>query len=214
VCQYQRYCVTHGGTYRCVPVPAGLCGTLRYVSLCTSTSGIVWHTAVRISVYQYQRYCVAHGGTYRCVPVPAVLCDTRRYNQQYCVARWAKDQRVQRFLGHWVASDKNRVGFSVVGIVTRLGTKRSGNRIRRGLKIYLFPSMFSLILVSTQPPIPRVTRAHSQRLKRPVGEASHLRPSRAEVKNKRSYTSTLPICLSGVYKDRLILLDKQEFKCL
>jgi hypothetical protein len=50
----------------------------------------------------------------------------------------------------------------------------------------------------TQPPIHWVTGSLSLRVKRPGREADHSRPSSAEVKNARRYTST-PILFHGVF---------------
>jgi hypothetical protein len=109
------------------------------------------------------------------VPVPAVLCGT--------LAEGPAGVALSPTLG---SIGQKRRRFCVVSIVTRPGLNDPAIKSPQGLKIYLFSNMSALTLVSTQPPIPWVTRAHSQRLKRPVGEANHLRPSLAEVKNKRS----------------------------
>jgi hypothetical protein len=69
---------------------------------------------------------------------------------------------------------------------------------RRGLGIFLFTTASRTALGPTQPPIQWVPRALSLGVKRPGREADHSPPSRAEVKNAWSYTSTPPIRLHGV----------------
>ena len=41
------------------------------------------------------------------------------------------------------------------------------------------------------------------RVKRLGREADHSHPSSAEVKNKWSYASTVPVCLHGMYRDNV-----------
>jgi hypothetical protein len=48
------------------------------------------------------------------------------------------------------------------------------------------------VLGSTQPPIQWVSGAFTPRVKRPEREADHSSPSRAEIKNPWSYTSSSP----------------------
>jgi hypothetical protein len=69
---------------------------------------------------------------------------------------------------------------------------------RRGLGIFLLTTVSRPILGPTQPPIQWVPGALSRGIKRTGPEADHSPPSRAEVKNAWSYTSTLPIRLHGV----------------
>jgi hypothetical protein len=69
---------------------------------------------------------------------------------------------------------------------------------RRGLGIFLFTTVSRTVLGPTQPPIQWVPGAPSLGVKRPGREVEHSPPSRAEVKNAWSYTSTLPVRLHGV----------------
>jgi hypothetical protein len=66
------------------------------------------------------------------------------------------------------------------------------------LEIFLFTTVFKLVLGPTQPPIQWVQGTLSLGVKRPEREADHSPPSRAEVKNAWSYTSTPQITLHGV----------------
>jgi hypothetical protein len=61
---------------------------------------------------------------------------------------------------------------------------------RRRLGIFLFTIVFRTALGSIQPPILWITGALSLGVKRPRREADHSPPSRAEVENAWSYTST------------------------
>jgi hypothetical protein len=63
---------------------------------------------------------------------------------------------------------------------------------RRGLGIFLFTTEFRPALGSTQPPLKWVPGALSLAVKRPGSGSDHSPPSRAEVKNAGSYTSTPP----------------------
>jgi hypothetical protein len=48
-------------------------------------------------------------------------------------------------------------------------------------------------------------RGSLSRVKRPWREVDHSRPSSAEVRNEWSCTSTLPICLHGVDREKYLL---------
>jgi hypothetical protein len=62
---------------------------------------------------------------------------------------------------------------------------------RRGLGNFLFTTISRIALGPTQPPIQRVPRALSLRVKRPGRQADHSLPSSAKVKNSWSYIFTL-----------------------
>jgi hypothetical protein len=64
--------------------------------------------------------------------------------------------------------------------------------------ILLFATESRTALGPTQPPIQWVPGALSVEIKRPVREADHSAPSRAEVKEALIYTSTPPIRLHGM----------------
>jgi hypothetical protein len=84
------------------------------------------------------------------------------------------------------------------------GLNDRGFESRQGLKIFLITAS-RLALSPTQPPIQRIPGTLSRGAKWPGRKADHLLPFSAEVKNARSYTSTLPIRLHGVvlcYKHR------------
>jgi hypothetical protein len=89
---------------------------------------------------------------------------------------------------------------SVVIIVTRLWAGRSGVRIPAGETIY-FSKKRPDYPRPTQLPIQWVPGGCFPKVKRAGREADHSPPFGAEVNNKWSYTSTLPICLNGMYRD-------------
>jgi hypothetical protein len=84
---------------------------------------------------------------------------------------------------------------SSVGIAIGYGLHDRGSMVlgfdfRPGLGIFLFTTVSKTDLGPTQPLIQRVPRALSPEVQRPGREADHSLPSRAEVKNDWSYTST------------------------
>jgi hypothetical protein len=76
--------------------------------------------------------------------------------------------------------------------VTRLRAGRPGFDCRQGQGIFLFAATSRPALRLTQIPVNWVTRALSPDVKWSGSEADHSPPSRTEVKNAWSYTSTLP----------------------
>ena len=89
---------------------------------------------------------------------------------------------------------------SVVGIATVLGSGWYG------IRIPVMARGFSLLLVQGPTQHHSVgAKAISPFLKWLGYEVNHTSPSNAEDKNEWSYTSTLPICLLGVYWDNFTL---------
>jgi hypothetical protein len=66
------------------------------------------------------------------------------------------------------------------------------------MRIFLFATVSRPIMGPIQPTIKWITGALSPGVKRPDRESNHSPPSRAEVKNAWSYTSTPPMCLHSV----------------
>jgi hypothetical protein len=84
------------------------------------------------------------------------------------------------------------------GIALGCGLDDRGFDSRQGLVIFLFTTVFRLVLRPTQPPIQWVPGALTLGVKRPGCEADNSPPSSAEFKNAWSYTSSPPVRLHGV----------------
>jgi hypothetical protein len=89
---------------------------------------------------------------------------------------------------------------SSVGIALVYGLGNRGSRVRLPARLGIFPfsTASRTVLGLTHPAIQWISRALSAGVKRLERESDHSPPSRAEVKNAWSYTSTLPIRLHGV----------------
>jgi hypothetical protein len=110
---------------------------------------------------------------------------------QYAFVAWCSVKaHGQLYLYQSTAQEESRD--SSVDIATRLRAGRSGFDSRRRLGISLFSAVPRPALRPTQPPNQWILEVLSLGVKWPKREADHSTPSRVEVKNTWSYTSTLP----------------------
>jgi hypothetical protein len=101
------------------------------------------------------------------------------------------------FLGYFTTL-LNRICLSSIALGNGWAIGVRGFDSRRGPGIFLFTAASRPVLGPTQPPIQWVPGTLSLGVKQLGREADHSPPSRNEVKNAWSYTSTPPICLHGV----------------
>jgi hypothetical protein len=85
-----------------------------------------------------------------------------------------------------------------INIALGYGLADRGFESRQGLGIFLFTTASRPAVVSTQPPIQRLSGALSVGVKRLGRDTDRSPPSNAEVKNAWSYISTPSIRLYGV----------------
>jgi len=82
-----------------------------------------------------------------------------------------------------------------------LGLDDRGSISRKSWDFFCLATASRLVLGPTQPPSQWVPGALSPGLMRPEREACHSPPSCTEVKKAWGYTSTLPVCISGMVLD-------------